>query len=196
MSRAFLILSLAAWIAGCGGNQGKDGDAGLGGAADLASSVGGDLGVGAQGRDLATTPRDLGSTQAGDLATAPGDLATAPADLGSAATSFARDVKPILTQHGCFAHHMSGAWDGVESVTQDDGIVAYLTGHTAAECGGTPSFVKAGDAAASFLYQKIAGVFAASCGAMTGARMPPAGALTAAQIATVKAWIDEGAPAN
>jgi hypothetical protein len=116
---------------------------------------------------------------------------------GNGASSFASEVKPILTNGGCLGHHMTTAWDGVNTLTSNADIVNYLTATKATECGGTVSLVAPGDSANSYLYQKLSGGFAASCGAHTGAQMPLGGApLAAAQMAMLKAWIDDGAVNN
>lgn len=117
-------------------------------------------------------------------------------DLGSATVSFAHDVKPILTNSGCLGHHMTAAWDGVNTLASDADIVHYFTSTNAKECGGSSTLVKAGDSAHSYLYQKIAGTFDAAC-TMHGGQMPLGGApLPASALATVKSWIDAGAPIN
>jgi hypothetical protein len=140
-----------------------------------------------------------GATGAGpDMAraVAGGDMAPLLHGPGGSA-SFGLDVKPILARNGCLGHHMTAAWDGVNTLASDGDIVAYFTGHKVSECGGAPAFVVAGDPAGSFLYQKISGQFAASCGADTGTQMPFGGApLSGAEQATIQIWIQQGASAN
>ncbi|HWE30785.1 MAG TPA: hypothetical protein VHB97_22410 [Polyangia bacterium] len=116
---------------------------------------------------------------------------------GNGATSFNTDVKPILTNGGCLGHHMTPAWDGVNALASNAAIVNYLTTTKVGECNGGPSFVAPGNSAASYIVQKLSATFDASCGTHTGSQMPLGGApLAASEIATVRAWIDEGALAN
>lgn len=108
-------------------------------------------------------------------------------------SSFAADVKPILTKGGCLGHHMTSAWDGVNGFTSNADIINYLTTSRVEECGGAPLFIKPGDSAGSYLYQKVSGAFDSSC-TDHGARMPLGGsALPASDILTLKTWMDEGA---
>lgn len=116
---------------------------------------------------------------------------------GNGTPSFSTDVKPILTNGGCLGHHMTAAWDGVNTLTSNADIVNYLTATKAKECSGAPSLIAPGDSANSYIYQKVSGSFAASCGTQTGAQMPLGGTrLAASQITTLKSWIDDGAPNN
>jgi hypothetical protein len=112
--------------------------------------------------------------------------------------SFAGDVKPILSFRGCFAHHMTPTWNPVEALTDNGAIVTFLTGTKSEECtAGGLKYVKAGDSANSFLYQKVSNNFAASCGSTAGAQMPLDGPyLFDYELATIKAWIDAGAMNN
>jgi hypothetical protein len=112
--------------------------------------------------------------------------------------SFALDVKPILQFRGCFSHHMTTAWNPVEAVTANADVIKFLTSNKSEECkAGALSYIKAGDSANSFLYQKITGSFAGSCGSDTGVQMPFGGPyLFDYEIATVKLWIDQGASNN
>ena len=168
-------------VAGCGGEMG-----GPPSRTDLGASMGGLSDMGNGGSDMASS-----MSGAHDLSNGASDMASST----GGTPSFATDVKPILTGGGCLGHHMTAAWDGVNSLTANGEIIAYLTSHDAQECGGAPSFIKAGDAAHSFVYEKISGNVDPGCGAGI-TRMPLGGALSAGQIATVKAWIDNGAKDN
>jgi hypothetical protein len=170
-------------VAGCGGEMG-----GPPSRTDLGASMGGLSDMGTGGSDMASSTTGGG---AHDMSTGGSDMASST----GGAPSFATDVKPILTGGGCLGHHMTAAWDGVNSLTANGDIIAYFTSHDPQECGGAPSFIKAGDAAHSFVYEKISGNVDPGCGSGI-TRMPLGGALSAAQIATVKAWIDNGAKDN
>ena len=116
---------------------------------------------------------------------------------GNGAVTFSADVRPILTNGGCLGHHMTPAWDGVNALANSADIVRYQTSTKVEECNGTPAFVAPGSSATSYLVQKLTGSFDAACGTHTGAQMPLGGApLAASDIATVRAWIDDGAPNN
>jgi hypothetical protein len=112
--------------------------------------------------------------------------------------SFAGDVKPILTFRGCFAHHMTTTWNPVEALSDNAAIITFLTGTKSEECkAGSLSYIKAGDSANSFLYQKVNNTIAASCGATGGAQMPLDGPyLFDYELATIQMWIDAGAMNN
>jgi hypothetical protein len=112
--------------------------------------------------------------------------------------SFNLDVKPILQSRGCFSHHMTTTWNPVESLTANTDIINFLTATKTEECkAGGFVYVKAGDSANSFLYQKVNNSFAGACGADTGAQMPLGGPyLFDYELAVIKSWIDMGAMNN
>jgi hypothetical protein len=112
--------------------------------------------------------------------------------------TFSLDVKPILVGRGCFAHHMTPTWNPIEALTANGDIINFLTTTKTEECkaAGLP-YVKAGDSAHSFLYEKVVNTYAATCGSDTGAQMPFGGPyLYDYELMTIKAWIDAGAMNN
>jgi hypothetical protein len=98
------------------------------------------------------------------------------------AVDFAREVRPILASN-CFACH------GPDPGTRLAGLrLDTKEGATSARKSGTP--VVPGNAQASLLFQRMTT-------AVEAQRMPPAYShktLTPQQIATIRQWIDEGAP--
>jgi hypothetical protein len=117
--------------------------------------------------------------------------------------SYRKDVVPILTG-SCALVSCHGDRSGNPSVGiflplgDPDGIYADLMKESLTAKGA--KFVVPSDSANSFLYAKMSGLFApfakecpsTGCGDV----MPPTGGLNQADIATVKAWIDEGAANN
>jgi ankyrin repeat protein len=89
---------------------------------------------------------------------------------------FVRDVQPILQEH-CYECH------GPER--QSNGL--RLDRRKSAFMGGTEVVLGRGSAQSSRLYLRLTG-------SEYGEQMPKDGTLTAAQIATIKNWIDQGAP--
>jgi hypothetical protein len=103
----------------------------------------------------------------------------APASTG--AVSFKTSVKPILNAR-CIACHPGF------------GSAASLVNVASGEAK-TLALVKPGSSAQSYLFHKVKGTQASVGGG--GSTMPKGGSpLTAAQIATIKSWIDAGAPNN
>ena len=98
-----------------------------------------------------------------------------PAAQVTARVDFGRDVQPIFREH-CYACH------GPEQ--QMNGF--RLDRRADAMRGGGQTNIGPGNAGGSRLYHRLIGT-------QFGPRMPPDGPLTADQIATIKAWIDEGA---
>lgn len=95
------------------------------------------------------------------------------------ATRFSRDVRPILEAYNCTSCHST--W------MNHDGLVGVNS--TRGGCSGQPR-VAPGNPDGSTLIRHVSGT---SC----GRRMPTSGAgLTAAEIATLRAWVSEGAPNN
>ena len=89
---------------------------------------------------------------------------------------FTRDVKPILRTK-CYGCHGSEQQMGTFRLDQKER--AMVAGR------GAPAIVP-GNSAESLLYRRISG-------GLMGPQMPLTGPLSAAEIATLKAWIDEGA---
>ena len=89
---------------------------------------------------------------------------------------FARDVQPILRQH-CYSCHGTS--------TQQNGF--RLDRRSDAMRGGSMAMIGPGNSEGSRLYLRL-------IGNSFGTQMPPTGALTPAQITTIKNWIDLGAP--
>src|SRR5262245_12080776 len=99
----------------------------------------------------------------------------APAPLAAAPVDYVRHVKPLLKER-CFACH--GALNQQAKLRLDSGA-AILHG------GKNGPVVVAGDADASLLLERVADA---------RKRMPPEGApLTDKQIATLRAWVEQGA---
>lgn len=117
--------------------------------------------------------RSMGIVAVGAVAIASGaaNYAQQPAKK----VDFATEVLPILRQ-SCFTCH--GPTD------QKNGL--RLDRRKDAMRGGTIAVIGPGNAEGSRLYQKL-------IGSHFGPQMPPTGALPAAQVATIKAWIDQGA---
>lgn len=97
-------------------------------------------------------------------------LAQAPRHL-----DFGRDVAPIFKTHCVECHGPSLQSNGLRLDRRADAMR-----------GGTIAVIGPGNAAASRLYLRL-------IGNEYGVQMPPTGALSAEEIATIKAWIDQGA---
>lgn len=94
------------------------------------------------------------------------------------ALSFAADVSPLMSQYGCSACH---GYMGTHST-----VMSYTPGQASL------ALVASGDSAQSYLYHKIAGSHSSVGG--SGSQMPKGSApMTAADIATVEQWINDGA---
>jgi hypothetical protein len=136
-------------------------------------------------------PADMAMASKPDLAqpiAPPPDLATGTPP---APPTFAADVLPILQNNGCLSHHMTGAWDGVESASGNAAIISYLTTTASSQCG-ADKLVSGGDAADSYLYQKVSGTFKTPC--KQSDPMPEgSGPLPTSQSDVIKQWINAGA---
>ena len=88
-------------------------------------------------------------------------------------------VETILTNHCATCHSAASASGGLDLETDPYAAIVNID----ASAGG--ALVLPGDAENSVLYQRIAG--------LSGSIMPPGGALDAALVDTVGAWIDDGA---
>lgn len=204
-----------AWLAaGCGGSSKGNPPAS---GADLATSgtnAPADLAVPASSGDLsAPTPSTDLAIASADLVTkaSPPDLATKPSPpdmtgptqppapdmtvASSGPPKFSTDVLPILQNNGCFGScHMSAVWSGAVADANDTAaLVAYLTSTDSSQCS-TMLMVTTNDAANSYLYEKISGIFPTKC---QSDPMPQGnGPLPKAQSDIVKAWINAGALDN
>jgi ankyrin repeat protein len=94
-----------------------------------------------------------------------------------ARVDFGRDVQPILRQQCYSCHGPSQQMNGFRLDRRKDAMRGGTT---------NPGIIRPGDADVSFLMIRITG----NSG---GPQMPPTGALPPEQIATLKAWIDQGA---
>jgi ankyrin repeat protein len=94
-----------------------------------------------------------------------------------AKVDFGRDVQPLLKQHCVGCHGPAIHHGGFRLDRRADA----MRGSTL-----SPGVIRPGSGDASPLYIRISGT-------QFGPQMPPAGALGADQIATIKRWIDEGA---
>jgi hypothetical protein len=106
--------------------------------------------------------------------------------------SFSDDVLPIFESH-CAQNGCHGGMSPKEqlSLTTTSAAHAALVGVSAEQCADGRKRVAPGDAASSYLVDKLLGVDLCS-----GTRMPKGGGLTAAEIDTVAAWICNGALAD
>jgi hypothetical protein len=169
---------------GTGGNG--TGDAGGGGGGGGAPAISSDMAV--------AEPDDMARPQGSDLALA--DLSGPSVDLAmpTKSTSFQNDVLPILKSRGCFSHHMTAAWDGVEGLSANSAIISYLTSTASSQCG-ADKLVQPNDPMHSYVYQKVSGQFFSPCA--TSDPMPlGSGPLPTAESDTIKSWISAGAPNN
>jgi hypothetical protein len=103
-------------------------------------------------------------------------LLSLPASLRAQTLSFARDVAPILTEH-CLACH---------GPAQQLSLYDLRNRATALKGGQKGTAIIPGDAADSALVQRLTGAIQPS--------MPLGGKLSDAEIATLKTWIEAGAP--
>lgn len=105
-----------------------------------------------------------------------------------AATSYATDVYPVFRSCGSGMGCHAGARpaDGLDFSTAS-GSYAQLVGIASQQCSNRIRVVR-NDVAASYLVNKLTGV-----GMCQGSRMPKGGALTAAELDLVRAWITSGA---
>lgn len=107
--------------------------------------------------------------------------------IGGGGTFFTREVQPIFTANCAFAGCHGGGAPTLGMDLTDGRARASTVDVDSAEVSELKR-VKPGDSANSFLYQKIS-----QDPPSVGDRMPLGGALSAAQIETIRRWIDEGA---
>ena len=88
---------------------------------------------------------------------------------------FGRDVQPIFKAYCIGCHGPTQQMNRLRLDRRGDAMR-----------GGTTPVIGSGSAAASKLYLRL-------IGSQYGLQMPPTGALSKGQIATIKAWIDQGA---
>src|SRR5438477_7659814 len=100
------------------------------------------------------------------------DIAQTPATI-----DFGRDVQPILRQQCYGCHGPTQQMNGFRLDRRRDA----MRGSTI-----SPGIIRPNNGEASLLLARIAGTSA-------GPQMPPTGALKAEQIATIKAWLEQGA---
>ena len=98
-----------------------------------------------------------------------------PATQGPGRVDFGRDVQPIFRDHCYSCHGPDQQMNGFRLDRRADALR-----------GGGQTNIGPGNADGSRLYHRLIGT-------RFGAQMPPTGPLSADQIATVKAWIDQGA---
>ena len=101
--------------------------------------------------------------------------AAAPAAQLPARIEFQRDVQPIFREHCISCHGPDEQMSGLRLDRRADALR-----------GGSQSDIGPGSAQGSRLYHRLIGT-------TFGPQMPPAGPLDAAQVETIKQWIDEGA---
>jgi hypothetical protein len=143
---------------------------------------------------FALTSWTMGST--GTETSTGGLLNTATLTAGSATGTatdtgfytFSLDVNPLIGSPCDGCHYVSwGTRSNIVGVTQSDAV-----GYTSCTTGNSPSLlVSAGAANSSLIYVKLAGT--AGCGSPMP---PPSGGFTAAQLKTVRAWINRSALNN
>ncbi|WP_157068571.1 hypothetical protein [Sandaracinus amylolyticus] len=116
----------------------------------------------------------------------PGEDAGPPPDPGDVAFS---EIVSILNGGRCGPCHTSNEAGGLRISTDPAALHRELTGDARAssECSSADARVVAGEPAQSALYLRLVG---SGCGLMP----PSGGALSAAAVSTVRAWIEEGAP--
>jgi hypothetical protein len=185
------LILVAVVVCGCGSGDDTSNTSG-----DLATTSVGDLSTNGAADLAMSASGDLSHTSHGDMAVRPGsDLSTKPVpDMSGPAVSFANQVKPLLNNYGCFGCHMTSAYNPVENLATNAAIVTFFTSTKSAQCG-QDLFVKAGNAANSYLFQKISGTFNAPCGASS--RMPLGGTpMTSTEQSLIGKWIDQGAKDN
>jgi hypothetical protein len=107
----------------------------------------------------------------------------------SAPVSFAADLEPMF-EASCGGGNCHSGPNVASALDLTPGV-AYgaLVGPSSPKCG--VPFVVPTDPAASYLVDKLTGL-----GICDGNQMPNNGSLSAAQVATVVAWICQGAPQN
>jgi ankyrin repeat protein len=89
---------------------------------------------------------------------------------------FVRDVQPILREHCYECHGPKQQKNGFRLDRRRDALR-----------GGSQTVIGPGNAEGSKLYQRLTG-------SQFGRQMPPDGPIASSQVATIKAWIDAGAP--
>lgn len=104
-------------------------------------------------------------------------LLTSSFSAQDAKVDFGRDVQPILRQQCYGCHGPAKQTNGFRLDRRADA----MRGSTI-----NPGLIRPGNSGASFMFVRIAGD-------AFGPQMPPTGALRPEQIATIKAWIDQGA---
>lgn len=144
-----------------------------------------------------SNPPDAAPAEGGapDLVTHEAALTDASVDQGATdgatPVTFAGAVQPILSA-SCASGSCHGGANPQEGMSLETGkAYAALVGVQSGQCASLKR-VEAGDASKSYLIQKLEG--SGSC--FTGLQMPVGGALDSAKLATIRAWIDQGALDN
>jgi hypothetical protein len=188
MSNRSSFIALFLFIAACGGAQQGALIVDSGFVADGSTAPGPIIDASTPFSSLdgsVTTP----VTDAGvvDASTSAHDAAVAPTG-----STFSGSVKPLLANYGCLDCHMTTPWDSIEALTTSASIVSHLTSTKSKQCPSLP-YITPGNAANSYMYQKIVG--SGSC--FTGDQMPDGeGTVSAADTAALKSWIEAGALDN
>lgn len=107
----------------------------------------------------------------------------------STTKGYAADVHPLWVKYGCAGSGCHGGARPAESLTLSSASTGYgeLVGVSSSQCT-SKKLVVANDVANSYLYNKVTGV-----GLCFGTKMPKGGGLTAAELDTVRLWIESGA---
>jgi hypothetical protein len=114
------------------------------------------------------------------------DVPTGPDPQGA---SFSQDVNPILVG-GCSAGSCHGG--GVGGLTLTASAATNYANLVGVQASSAPAFqlVNPNNATDSYVVMKLEGR------QLSGSQMPLGGALSAAQITTIRSWIDDGAQNN
>jgi hypothetical protein len=122
-----------------------------------------------------------------DTPTTGDDSTTEEPTTASGALSFAADVWAPILQPSCSCHQQ-GASGGLLMGT--DAAAAY-TAMVDVKSSSPLDYVEPGDSSKSYVFHKVSGTQGEAGGG--GGQMPQGGMLDAADIATIKQWIDDGA---
>ena len=135
--------------------------------------------------DKGTVTPDKGAVTPDKGAVTP-DKGATPDSVGT--SSFGKMVWPIFQSAGCTGGYCHGGTAGGLSMSSETVAYSNLVGVKSTGCASL-NRIEASDVAKSYVVQKLEGK--GSC--FTGSKMPVGGSLTAAQIATIKAWVSAGA---
>lgn len=195
MTCRLVALALSSALIACTPTDGTTTDGGSDSSSDstAAGSTGGTSGGSSGGTSdgSASASASGSTTSASDPTTGGGSSGgTSDATTGGAAPSFTTDVWPILMATcSCHTGMTPGPPTGLTLGSDPAGAYAALV--NAPSSVANLDEVEPGDSNKSYLYHKLAGTQASVGGG--GTQMPPGGMLSAADLATVKDWIDGGA---